>query len=83
MIYDVRIEMLELFCVFDLKGARPHIESFLTNLPINLPESANTAATFGDKVLCDLIFFSIGRASPIKTYMRPPLICFNCVAEEP
>lgn len=52
MIYDVRIEMLELFCVFDLKGARPHIESLLTSLPINLPESANTAATFGDMVLC-------------------------------
>ncbi len=52
MIYDVSIEMLDLFCVFDLKGKRSHIASLLTSLSINLPESSNTVTTSGDMVLC-------------------------------
>jgi heterotetrameric sarcosine oxidase gamma subunit len=52
MIYDVSIEMLDLFCVFDLKGKRSHIASVLASIPINLPESSNTATTSGDMVLC-------------------------------
>ena len=52
MIYDVSIEMLDLFCVFDLKGKRSHIASLLASLPINLPENSNTATTSGGMVLC-------------------------------
>ncbi len=52
MIYDVSIETLELFCVFDLKGARAAIASRIAGLQIVLPESPNALATSGDMVLC-------------------------------
>jgi heterotetrameric sarcosine oxidase gamma subunit len=52
MIYNVNIKRLELFCVFDLKGSRTDIASFLTKLQIVPPETPNTAAIFGNVTLC-------------------------------
>ena len=52
MIYDVSIERLKLFCVFDLKGSRTDIASCLAKLQIVPPEIPNTAEIFGNVALC-------------------------------
>ena len=52
MIYDVKINKLGLFCVFDLKGTRTDLASRLAELPVTLPESPNTLSRSGDIVLC-------------------------------
>jgi sarcosine oxidase, subunit gamma len=52
MIYNVNIERLELFCVFDLKGSRTDIASRLVKLRIVPPEIPNTAAIVGNVALC-------------------------------
>ncbi|MGI9258202.1 MAG: sarcosine oxidase subunit gamma [Gammaproteobacteria bacterium] len=52
MIYDVSIETLDRYCVFDLKGTRTDMASRLAGLAITLPESANTLSRSGDIVSC-------------------------------
>ena len=52
MIYDVSIEALELFCVFDLKGARTDVAARLAPLRLTLPSSPNTATRSDDMMLC-------------------------------
>ncbi len=52
MIYNVSIERLELFCVFDLKGSRADIASRLAKIRIVPPEIPNTSVTVGNVVLC-------------------------------
>lgn len=52
MIYNVSIERLELFSVFDLKGSRTDIASRLAKLRIVPPEMPNTAAIVGNVLLC-------------------------------
>jgi sarcosine oxidase subunit gamma len=52
MIYDVNIEILEFFCVLDVKGERTDVSSRLAALRIAPPASPNTAAISGDMALC-------------------------------
>ena len=52
MIYNVTIEVLNRFCVFDLKGTQSCVASRLGRLPIIPPERPNTATTAGDLALC-------------------------------
>ncbi len=52
MIYDVRIEALELSCVFDLKGTPTEVAARLLPLRLTLPNSPNTATQSDDMMLC-------------------------------
>jgi sarcosine oxidase subunit gamma len=52
MIYDVTLETLDLFCVFDLKGSRSGITSLVAPLGIVPPEKPNTGTRSGDMALC-------------------------------
>ena len=52
MIYDVCIEALELFCVFDLKGTRTDVATRVAPLRLELPNSPNTATRSNDVTLC-------------------------------
>ena len=51
MIYDVNLETLELFSVFDLKGSPSSITSIVAPLGIVPPERPNTATISGDMAL--------------------------------
>lgn len=52
MIYDVSINRLEQFCVFDLTGSRAAITACLAARSIVLPKTPNTTATVRSTTLC-------------------------------
>jgi heterotetrameric sarcosine oxidase gamma subunit len=52
MIYDVSINQLELFCVFDLKGSRTDISPCLARLNALPPETPNTMVVSENITLC-------------------------------
>ncbi len=52
MIYDVDIEMLEHFCVFDLKGAPEEIAILVASLHLTPPGNPCTATRSEEMLLC-------------------------------